>query len=167
MVLVDFLIMLQIAGAGDDLQIIKRGIYEKIDLLVLHKAEKENLSQIDKEFSNFKQIFSMLNSNESNWIPGVVKCSSHKKKGFDEISKIIFRYINQSKSSKLFEIKRKEQNKKWFDYLINTRIKNLILNDNEILKKMKKYRNNLTEDSSKTLKASDEVILIFKKKFFS
>ena len=164
--MVDFLIMLQIAGAGDDLQTIKRGIFEKIDLLVLHKAEANNsLKQTEKEYHNFKQMFSFFSLKESNWTPRVVKCSSYEKYGFDDIWKIISDYIDKTKASIFFEKKRKDQNKKWYDVLVNQKINNLIFNDKDMVHEILKYRNQVSKESIEALNLSDKLIEVLKKKF--
>ena len=73
--MVDFFMMLQIVGGGDDLQAIKRGIYEHIDLLVVHKADQDQVNQARKEAANFKKMFSLFPPKESQWIPQAISCS--------------------------------------------------------------------------------------------
>lgn len=111
--MVDFFMMLQIVGGGDDLQAIKRGIYEHIDLLVVHKADQDKINQASHEAANFKKMFALFPPKESQWNPVAMTCSSKENKGISELWKMVVNYVEQTQNSGYFEKKRAAQNIKW------------------------------------------------------
>ena len=115
--MVDFFMMLQIVGGGDDLQAIKRGIYEHIDMLIVHKADQNQLNQAKKEASNFMKMFHLFPSKESKWIPLAIPFSSIDKTGIDELWKTILKYKKQADNSGYFKKKRIDQNMAWYNEL--------------------------------------------------
>jgi len=115
--MVDFFMMLQIVGAGDDLQAIKRGIYEHIDLLVVHKADQDQINQARKEAANFKKMFSLFPPKESQWIPQAMSCSSLDKTGIDQLWETLLEYKKQTQSSGYFQKKRTDQKIAWYQEL--------------------------------------------------
>ena len=115
--MVDFFMMLQIVGGGDDLQAIKRGIYEHIDLLVVHKADQDQINQARKEAANFKKMFSLFPPKESQWIPQAMSCSSIDKTGIDQLWETLLEYKKQTQSSGYFQKKRTDQKIAWYQEL--------------------------------------------------
>ena len=131
--MVDFFMMLQIVGGGDDLQAIKRGIYEHIDLLVVHKADQDQINQARKEAANFKKMFSLFPSKESQWIPQAMSCSSIDKTGIDQLWKTLLEYKKQTQSSGYFQKKRTDQKVAWYQELQQEQL-NLFLRTHPKLK---------------------------------
>jgi len=115
--MVDFFMMLQIVGGGDDLQAIKRGIYEHIDLLVVHKADQDQINQARKEAANFKKMFSLFPPKVSQWIPQAMSCSSLDKTGIDQLWETLLEYKKQTQSSGYFQKKRTDQKIAWYQEL--------------------------------------------------
>ena len=115
--MVDFFMMLQIVGGGDDLQAIKRGIYEHIDLLVVHKADQDQANQARKEAANFKKMFSLFPPKESQWNPLAMHCSSQENRGIDQLWETLMDYKKMTQSSGYFEQKRTDQNIAWYQEL--------------------------------------------------
>ena len=115
--MVDFFMMLQIVGGGDDLQAIKRGIYEHIDLLVVHKADQDQANQARKEAASFKKMFSLFPPKESQWNPRAMHCSSQENRGIDHLWETLMEYKKLTQSSGYFEQKRTDQNIAWYQEL--------------------------------------------------
>ena len=115
--MVDFFMMLQIVGGGDDLQAIKRGIYEHIDLLVVHKADQDQANQARKEAANFKKMFHLFQTKESQWTPKAMSCSSLEKTGIDQLWETLMEYKKHTQSSGYFQKKRTDQNIVWYQEL--------------------------------------------------
>ena len=115
--MVDFFMMLQIVGGGDDLQAIKRGVYEHIDLLIIHKADKDKLNQARREAANFRKMFALFPSKQSQWNPVTMICSSKENVGISELWQTIVEYFEQIQNSGYFEKKRTLQNTAWYSEL--------------------------------------------------
>lgn len=124
--MVDFFMMLQIVGGGDDLQAIKRGIYEHIDLLVVHKADHDQANQARKEAANFKKIFHLFPSKESKWTPKAMSCSSLEKTGIDQLWETLMEYKKHTQSSGYFQKKRTDQNIVWYQELQQEQLDRLL-----------------------------------------
>lgn len=110
--IVDFFLLLMIAGAGDELQGIKRGIMEMADLLVINKADGDNLKKAGlakKEYENALHLFPPL---PNGWIPRVLTASALYNKGIEGIWQIIWQYVALTKKNGYFEKNRHNQSLK-------------------------------------------------------
>ncbi len=107
--MVDFFLLLMLAGAGDELQGIKRGIMEMADLLVINKADGDNIDKATLAKSQYSSALRMFPPNESNWNPIAETCSSINNIGIDKIENIINEYVNNTKSNGYFDFNRNNQ----------------------------------------------------------
>jgi len=110
--MVDFFLLLMLAGAGDELQGIKRGIMEMADAIVINKADGENIRNAEQAKNEYQNALHLFPPTPSGWIPKVLTCSSLVKTGMDEVWKVIHEFIEKQKSSNFFALKRKEQAKR-------------------------------------------------------
>ncbi len=118
----DFFLLLMIAGAGDELQGIKRGIMEMADTILINKAEGDNLNkakQAKREYANALHLFP---AKESDWIPKVELCSGIHHTGIEEAWNIIESYLVKTKNTGYFDENRKRQTKDWFYKFLNHQI---------------------------------------------
>ena len=127
--MVDFFLLLMLAGAGDELQGIKRGIMEMADCLVINKADGDNLKNAKLAKAEYQSALHLFPASESNWIPKVGLCSALNKEGIDAIWTIILDYVNLTKSSSYFEQLRANQAKFWLEQTINTELLQRFYND--------------------------------------
>ncbi|MGE0566800.1 MAG: methylmalonyl Co-A mutase-associated GTPase MeaB [Bacteroidia bacterium] len=105
----DFFLLLMLAGAGDDLQGIKRGIMEIADGIVINKADGDNLIKAKAAQAEYASAIHLFNKESDEWIPKVLTCSSIEKTGLDKVYEMIESYINQSKVKNSINIKRQSQ----------------------------------------------------------
>jgi LAO/AO transport system kinase len=130
--MVDFFLLLKLAGAGDELQGIKRGIIEMADLIVINKAEDDNLHQAKLAQKAFETALHFYPPKESNWQPKVMLASALHNKGVKEIADEINYYIQLTKSNGYFDKKRKQQNEFWLKETILQELKNRFYRDKKI-----------------------------------
>jgi LAO/AO transport system kinase len=109
--MVDFFLLLQLAGTGDELQGIKRGIMEMADGIAINKAEGNNLEKAKFAAANFRNALHLFPLTESGWIPKVLTYSGYYAIGIDELWNMINEYIIFTKGNSYFERKRNEQAK--------------------------------------------------------
>src|SRR5690554_7628163 len=109
----DFFLLLKLAGAGDELQGIKRGIMEMADAIVINKADGDNLKPAQKAKAEFQRSLHLYPAKDSGWTPKAFVCSALKNEGLDAIWKMIITYVEHSKNNNYFYEKRNEQNKFW------------------------------------------------------
>jgi len=107
--MVDFFLLLMLAGAGDEIQGIKRGIIEMADAIAITKADGENIINAGNARVMFQNALNLFPPSRSGWKPLVLSCSARKDTGIEEIWKIIWDYIDLTRKSGFFEEKRREQ----------------------------------------------------------
>jgi LAO/AO transport system kinase len=105
----DFFLLLMLAGAGDELQGIKRGIMEMADALVITKADGDNLSKARAARSEYAHAMHLFQAAESGWIPQSLICSSITGEGMKDILNMLNDYKNKTTLSGYFAEKRKQQ----------------------------------------------------------
>lgn len=112
--MVDLFVMLLQPGAGDDLQGIKRGILEMVDMVVVTKDDGDQQKIIQKAKHDYQQALQILR--HEGWIPPVLSCSALTKNGLPEIIQTIEEYFKNQR--KLIESKRETQGLEWMWQLI-------------------------------------------------
>ena len=122
--MVDFFLLIQLAGTGDELQGIKRGIMEIADGIVINKADGENVEKAKLAASHFRNALHLFPMPESSIMPQVLCYSGFYELGIDEVLQMVFDYIGKTKESGYFQYKRNEQSKYWMYESINEHLKN-------------------------------------------
>ena len=112
--MVDCFLLLMLAGAGDELQGIKRGIMEMADILAITKADGDNLKRSQQARSAFANALHLFPPSESGWIPEVLTCSSYEMTGIAQVWETIEKFTNHLKLKGHFERNRQEQDLNWF-----------------------------------------------------
>jgi len=121
--MVDFFLLLKLAGAGDELQGIKRGIIEMADAIVINKADGENEKNAKIAKVEFNRALHLYPIKESKWHPKVLTSSALYNMGILEINSMIANYISLTKENNFFQQKRNEQNNFWFLSSIEQQLK--------------------------------------------
>ena len=121
--MVDFFLLLKLSGAGDELQGMKRGIMEMADLLVINKADGNNIKAVKHAITEFKRALHLYPQKESSWTTRVTSCSALNNIGIDGIWDIIMEYILLTKSNRHFEKNRAAQDKNWFLQTVEEQLK--------------------------------------------
>jgi LAO/AO transport system kinase len=122
--MVDFFLLLKISGAGDELQGIKRGIMEMADLIVINKADGDNIKRARLAKTEFNRALHLFPPKNSGWQPKVTTCSAVTHEGIDEIWQIMNEYFTLTKANHFFDERRSEQNSHWLTETINEQLKN-------------------------------------------
>jgi LAO/AO transport system kinase len=112
--MVDFFLLLKLAGAGDELQGVKRGIMEMADALIINKADGENLKAVKHAMTEFRRALHLYPPKENSWIPKVTSCSSLNNTGIDSIWELISEFLKLTQDNGHFRNNRIKQNKNWF-----------------------------------------------------
>ena len=130
--MVDFFLLLKLAGAGDELQGIKRGIIEMADAIVINKADGDNLKAAKSAKVEFNRALHLYPEKDSGWSPKVTLCSALKQTGIAEVWELITEYLNTTKANNYFEHNRHNQNKFWLLQTIEERLKSNFYNSEKI-----------------------------------
>lgn len=117
--LTDFFLLLMLAGAGDELQGIKRGIMEMADGMVITKADGSNIDKAKSARAEYARALHLFPPTESGWIPEVLTCSSTENSGIDHVYEMLAKYHRHALSNGYFYSKRVQQTKQWLHQTIH------------------------------------------------
>ncbi len=123
----DFFLLLMLPGSGDELQGIKKGIMEMADLVVITKADGNNLASAKRSQAEFLHAINTLYTHLPGWTPKVLTCSSTNLIGLDEINKAVLDFVEQKKSSGEFSSGRSAQRVAHMYDAVNQILRDLIL----------------------------------------
>lgn len=132
----DFFLLLKLAGAGDELQGIKRGIMEMADAIVINKADGENVKAAKLAKTEFNRALHLYPEKESGWIPKTLTCSSINNEGIEEVWNLIQEYQTAVTKNSYFQKKRNEQNKFWLLQTIESALKANFYNQTKVKKEL-------------------------------
>src|SRR6056297_1889596 len=135
--MVDFFLLLMLAGAGDELQGIKRGIMEMADTIAINKTDdsaKKNVQQAVREYKNALHLYP---PSESGWEPKVTTCSALEGTGVEELWELILDYVSATKENGYFENQRNRQAKHWMYETINNQLKERFYQNPAVQKQQK------------------------------
>ena len=130
--MVDFFLLIQLAGTGDELQGIKRGIMEISDGIVINKCDGNNKEKCEMAATNFRNALHFFPKPDSGWLPKVLCYSGFYGIGIDKVWDMVYEYFDFVKANGYFEYRRNEQSKYWMYESINESLRNSFYNDNEI-----------------------------------
>ncbi|WP_246068239.1 methylmalonyl Co-A mutase-associated GTPase MeaB [Fodinibius sediminis] len=122
--MVDFFLLLMLAGAGDELQGIKRGIMEMADAIAINKADETEQKALQQAVGEYQRALHLYPESESGWQPRVTTCSALTSDGITEIWELIMEYVELTKKNGYFDSKRKRQAKYWMYDTIKNRLEN-------------------------------------------
>ena len=134
--MVDFFLLLKLAGAGDELQGIKRGIIEMADAIVINKADGANEKAARLAKTAFAKALHLYPPKDSSWIPKVSTCSALEQKGIIEVWELITEYLSTTKENNYLEQKRTEQNKYWLLQTIENTLRDNFYSNPEVIMSM-------------------------------
>ena len=122
--MVDFFLLIQLAGTGDELQGIKRGIMEMADGIVINKCDGDNVERCQLAATQFRNALHLFPMPESGWTPQVLTYSGFYAYGIKEVWDMIYQYIDFVKANGYFDHRRAEQAKYWMYETINEHLHN-------------------------------------------
>jgi LAO/AO transport system kinase len=145
--MVDAYILLALSGSGDDLQGIKRGILESIDLVVFHKADGENLIKAKRASQELDAALKILRQVE---VP-MSLVSSLDKSGFEDFQKNLDGWLSMRRTSGKLETRRKRQKLIWLDKAIEQKILYRFRQDLEAQAKLQKIKDEIAKGKAHPL----------------
>jgi len=127
--MVDFFLLIQLAGTGDELQGIKRGIMEIADGIIINKCDGENVDKCKLAATSFRNALHFFPPSDSGWMPKVLCYSGFYGTGIREIWDMIYEYMRFVKDNGYFEYRRNEQNRYWMYESINEKLRSSFYNN--------------------------------------
>ncbi len=162
--MVDVFMLLQIAGAGDELQGIKRGIMEMADAIVITKAEGDNLHRAGLAKRQFENALMLFPTPESGWRPKVFTSSAFAGTGLKEVWEGVGEFISFVRANGFFSSNRNRQNQYWMRETIDEALRSNFYHDPEIEELLPKYREMVLSDRMSSFVAAHDLLDKYYKK---
>ncbi len=137
--MVDFFLLLMLAGAGDELQGMKRGIMEMADAIIINKADGDNINKARAARIEYKNALHLYPPPESGWIPVVDVCSARTGTGIETTWDYVMDFTEKTKSSGFFEEQRKQQFRQVLTETIDQALKRDFYNRKDISHALARY----------------------------
>jgi len=160
--MVDFFLLVMLAGAGDELQGIKRGIMEMADAIVINKADGSNLKKASRAQAEYANALHLFPPSQSGWIPRVLTCSSLYNKGIHEIWKMALEYEGYVKGNGYLKEKRLEQSRYWMYETLRDGIYSQVFNDPVMKKELEIHEKAISEGRSTSFMAASSILNKYK-----
>ncbi|MDE6046566.1 MAG: methylmalonyl Co-A mutase-associated GTPase MeaB, partial [Alistipes sp.] len=162
--MVDLFMLLQISGAGDELQGIKRGIMEMADLMVITKADGENIHKAELARTQFQGALRLFPVPESGWRPKVYACSAVAGTGLEEVWKGVEEFLDHIEKNGYFKHHRNRQNKYWMYESIDEVLRNSFYHDAEVEARIGDYEERVLSDRISSFIAAKELLELYFKR---
>lgn len=156
--MVDFFLLIQLAGTGDELQGIKRGIMEMADGIVINKADGDNIPRAQLAQAQFRSALHLFPPTASGWMPEVLTYSGYYELGIPEVWDMIDRYFAFVDGNGYFERKRSEQARYWMYETINEQLRSHFYNDPEIAQMLEEKEGRVLANMQSSFTAARDVL---------
>ena len=159
--MVDFFLLIQLAGTGDELQGIKRGIMEISDGIVINKCDGNNVDKCQMAATNFRNALHFFPMPDSGWLPKVLCYSGFYGNGVKEIWDMIYEYIDFVKHNGYFNYRRNEQVKYWMYESINEHLRNSFYNNAMIQENIVKAEQSVLNGEKTSFAAAGDLLEMY------
>ena len=161
--MVDFFLLIQISGAGDELQGIKRGIMEMADGIIVNKADGNNIEKAKLAAAQYRNALHLFPMPASGWTPKVLTYSGYYQTGIKEIWDMVDEYIAFTKANGYFDFRRNSQAKYWMYESINEQLKNHFYQMPVIKKELAKKESQVLRSELSSFKAAKQMLDLYYK----
>jgi LAO/AO transport system kinase len=156
--MVDFFLLIQLAGTGDELQGIKRGIMEMADGIVINKADGDNVDRANLAAAEFRNALHLFPLPPSGWQPEVMTYSGYYELNIDKVLDMIDRYFDFVKKNGFFDAHRRQQEKYWMYETINEHLKSNFYNNEDIQKLLEIKQEMVLDNKQSSFVAAADVL---------
>lgn len=159
--MVDFFLLIMLAGAGDELQGIKRGIMEMADAIAINKADGSNIDRARIAQSEYRNALHLFPPSASGWEPQVKTCSALNHIGISDIWNMVLEYTQMTKNSGYFDKNRLSQSAYWMFESINETLRSNFYHHPLIKQKLDEYLRLVSSDQKSSFMAAGELLDIY------
>lgn len=156
--MVDFFLLIQVAGTGDELQGIKRGIMEMADGIVINKADGDNVGPTQLAQAHFRSALQLFPPTPSGWKPEVLTYSGYFGNGIPEVWNMIDRYFSYVKENGYFDKKRRQQARYWMYETIDEQLRSHFYNDPDIAASLVKLERDVEINKRSSFTAAKDIL---------
>lgn len=156
--MVDFFLLLQVTGTGDELQGIKRGIMEMADGIAINKCDGHNIERAMAAKVSFKNALALFPPTESGWKPYAETCSAVEKSGILNVWKMVEDYVRFTQENGYFEHRRVQQAKYWMYESINDHLLNGFYQSPDMQPLIEQYEQRVLNNHISSFVAATELL---------
>jgi len=162
--MVDFFLLLMLAGAGDELQGMKRGILEMTDLIAINKADGDNRKRAERARHEYESALHLFPAASDDWNPRVVTCSSVKQEGVKEIWTTVLEHRARMEGNGWFERHRSEQTLIWMKDAVVYGLEEEFRHDAAVNGRLAAMQQDVLQGKLSPFRAARELLNLFKRK---
>ena len=154
----DFFVLLMLAGAGDQLQGIKRGIMEMCDAMIITKADGSNTQNATRAKAEYASALHLFPAREDGWFPPVLTTSALEGKGLAEVMQVMNEFVLWMQQRGLLEERRKKQNLSWMHETVRAGIVERFYHNPSVLEEIKKLEEAVAHGKISPFQAAAELL---------
>jgi len=156
--MVDFFLVLMIAGAGDEIQGIKKGILELADAIAVNKADGDNVEKAEVARKQYETAIHFLAPSSPTWTPPVLTCSALEMIGIEEIWQAVLEHRKKFMDTGELEANRKKQAVDWMWSLVKEGLKNQFNNNHQVKKMLPRILKEVKEGTTASTIAANKLL---------
>lgn len=160
--MVDVFLLLMLAGAGDELQGIKRGIMEMADIVAINKADGDNADKAREAKTDYEHALSLLPPSKSGWKPVVKTCSALERSGIGAIHETTEAFIDNARKQGTFNKAREEQARYWLHQTIETTLKRQFYEEEAVRDLLREVEEGVSKGSMSSTTAAEKLLRAFR-----
>jgi LAO/AO transport system kinase len=160
--MVDFFLLVLMTGAGDELQRIKKGVFEMADMILINKADGKNTAAAETAREEYERALHYLQPVTRGWTTCARTASAFEKKGIGEIWEVIEQFRELTEASGEFDKRRREQTRDWLHSLVNERLQDAFYRAEVIEKRLPEIEQDVMEGKIPAVQAARDLLKTFK-----
>lgn len=160
--MVDFFLLLMLAGAGDELQGIKKGIMEMADVIAITKADGDNVTAAQAAQVEYQNALHLFPPAEHGWFPKVLTCSSLQNQGIDNIWQVTNEYIQHMQHGHFFDKRRQEQNLRWMYETIRQTLEEKFYQNSQVQQQLPQIAQQVSKGNLPPLNGAQMLLDLYK-----
>lgn len=159
--MVDFFLLIALAGAGDELQGMKRGIVETSDLVAVNKADGDNKRRAEMARSDYENALRMFPPSQSGWQPRAVTCSAKTGDGIVALWEAVLDHHAATLANGWYERSRREQAKRWMHDMIEWGLRDRFRRNPDVAARMHDLQADVAAGRVSAFRAAQELLSLY------
>ena len=165
--MVDFFLLVTIAGAGDELQGIKRGVMELVDAVVVNKADGENIRAAERARLEAESALHFLPASSSGWSARAYVCSARTGRGIEELWKCVLDHHAMTRANGWLSRLRLDQSRRWMQETLETGLMDLFRSNPEIQRRVVELEKQVLAGQITAVRAGRQLLSLYVSEFSS
>jgi LAO/AO transport system kinase len=159
--MVDFFLLLMLAGAGDELQGMKRGVMEFADVVAVNKADGSNVRAAERARGEAQNALHFLPAPQSGWTARAVTCSAQTGKGIAELWECVLEFVGLTKANGWFTHARQSQAQLWMHEMIRDALLQRFESHPAVMKRKEEIERQILQGRMTSFRAARELLEVY------